>query len=93
MVAAGPEEMLTQFFDSCIRQTKVSMEEKDWEGAVLNIKRYVEFRDTVAESLTEEERTVMQAEQILAMAEVMKDLENKLVHGTFAFSGICLQPR
>jgi hypothetical protein len=89
MVAAGPEEMLTQFFDSCIRQTKVSMEEKDWEGAVLNIKRYVEFRDTVAESLTEEERTVMQAEQILAMAEVMKDLENKLVLSMLeAFSAV-----
>ena len=64
MVQAGPEEMLTQFFDSCIRQTKMSMEEKDWEGAVLNIKRYVEFRDTIAESLTDEERAVMQAEQV-----------------------------
>ena len=79
MVQAGPEEMLTQFFDSCIRQTKMSMEEHDWEGAVLNIKRYLEFRETVAESLTDEERAVMQAEQILAMSEVMKDLENKLV--------------
>ena len=89
MVAAGPEEMLTQFFDSCIRQTKISMEEKDWEGAVLNIKRYVEFRDTIAESLTEEERTLMQAEQILAMAEVMKDLENKLVLSMLeAFSAV-----
>ena len=80
MVAAGPEEMLTQFFDSCIRQTKMCMEEKDWEGSVLNIKRYVEFRDSISDIVTEEERAVMSGDQVLAMSEVMKDLEIKLVH-------------
>jgi hypothetical protein len=64
----------------CIRETKMAMEEKDWEGAAMHVKRHLEFKQMQQDGLmTEAEVAVMDQEQVLAMSEVMKDLEIKLV--------------
>lgn len=80
MLPAGPEKMLAGFYESCIRETKMAMEEKDWEGAAMHVKRHLEFKQMQQDGLmTEAEVAVMEQEQVLAMGEVMKDLEIKLV--------------
>eukprot|EP01047_Picozoa_sp_COSAG01_P136815 COSAG01_NODE_67234_length_267_cov_1.714286_1_plen_53_part_10 len=53
----------------------MAMEEKDWEGAAMHVKRHLEFKQMQQDGLmTEAEVAVMDQEQVLAMSEVMKDL-------------------
>ena len=77
LVSAGPEEMVAQFFEGCIRETKMCIASGDLEAAVLHLKRHMQFVEMAG--MTDDLAAAMKEEGILIMSEVMKDLEIKVV--------------
>ena len=86
-VPAGPEEMLAQFFESCIVGAKVAMGEGDWETSVLHVARFLQFVKVQEEAATDEERQIMSEGRIDVLTKELDALVGRLAQellGLFA---------